>query len=376
MRIGPCGCNRGIACRFYGAQGRWVVNWAIGPAWVAREQTEFPRVWIDEQRDMRSRSRREIVLAGAALLAAPAVLQAAPTRLRIGHGLPPTHPVHPSMQYFADIVRDRTAGALEIAIFPDGQIGQEVNLLAQVQAGKLDFAKVSASVLERTASAYRVFSLPFVFRDHDHWVRVTTNTVGESILASTASIGLVGLTYYDAGARSFYARKPIDHPDDLKGLKIRIQPSPTMVRLMRLFGAQGVEMAWDQVYTALRLGLVDGAENNVSALVVGRHGEVVTHYSKNEHTMVPDVFLISAQRWQSLTPTHQTIMREAAFASFKRMNELWSAFEAENRTTGERMGVTFTQPDKKPFAERAAALAADFANDRPLTDLMRRIADS
>jgi tripartite ATP-independent transporter DctP family solute receptor len=325
---------------------------------------------------MSFRSRREFLLAGVALVAAPAVLRAAPTRLRIGHGLPATHPVHPSMQHFADIVRDRTGGAIEIAIFPDGQIGQEVNLLAQVQAGKLDFAKASASVLERTASAYRAFSLPFVFRDRDHWTRVTTNTVGESILASTASIGLVGLAYYDAGARSFYGKKPIDHPDDLKGLKIRIQPSPIMSRMMRLFGAQGVEMSWDQVYTALRLGLVDGAENNVSALVVGKHGEVVTHYSKNEHTMVPDVFLMSAQRWQSLTPTHQGIVREAASASYDRMNELWSAFEADSRKTAEGMGVTFTQPDKAAFAERAAALAADFANDRPLSDLMRRIAAS
>ncbi len=166
---------------------------------------------------MSIRSRREALLAGIALLATPAVLRAAPTRMRIGHGLPPTHPVHPSMQHFADIVRDRTGGALEIAIFPDGQIGQEANLLAQVQAGKLDFVKASASVLERAASAYRVFSLPFVFRDHAHWTRVTTNSVGESILASTASIGLVGLTYYDAGARSFYGRKAINHPDDLKG---------------------------------------------------------------------------------------------------------------------------------------------------------------
>jgi tripartite ATP-independent transporter DctP family solute receptor len=325
---------------------------------------------------MSIRSRRELLLAGAILLAAPAVLRAAPTRLRIGHGLPATHPVHPSMQLFADNVRDRTNGALEIAIFPDGQIGQEVNLLAQVQAGKLDFVKVSASVLERIASAYRVFSLPFVFRDRDHWARVTTNSVGESILASTASIGLVGLTYFDAGARSFYGKKPIDHPDDLKGLKIRIQPSPTMAKMMRLFGAQGVEMSWDQVYTALRLGLVDGAENNVSALVVGKHGEVVTHYSKNEHTMVPDAFLISAQRWQTLTPAHQAIMREAAAASYAKMNELWSAFEAAARKAAEGMGVTFTQPNKAAFAERTASLAADFANDRPLSDLMRRIAAS
>ena len=325
---------------------------------------------------MLGRSRRKVVLAGLALLAAPAVLRAAPTRLRIGHGLPASHPVHPSMEYFAEVVRDRTGGALEVIIFPDGQIGQEVNLLAQVQAGKLDFVKVSASVLERTALTYRVFNLPFVFRDHDHWLRVTTNAVGDSILASTASIGLVGLTFYDAGARSFYGRKPIDHPDDLKGLKIRIQQSPTMARLMRLFGAQGVEMAWDQVYTALRLKLVDGAENNVSALVVGKHGEVVSHYSFNEHTMVPDVFLISAQRWQSLTPTHQTIMREAARASYQRMNELWGAFETENRTAAERMGVVFTRPDKRPFIQRAEALLADFANDRPLSDLLNRVAAS
>ena len=340
------------------------------PKPLAREPTLF------EQRDMSFRSRRELLLAGAVLVAAPAVLRAQPVRLRIGHGLPVTHPVHPSMQHFADIVRDRTGGAITIGIFPDGQIGQEVNLVAQAQAGKLDFVKASASVLERIASAYRVFSLPFIFRDRDHWARVTSNEVGASILASTASIGLVGLTYYDAGARSFYGRKPIDHPDDLKGLKIRIQPSPTMSRLMRLFGAQGIEMSWDQVYTALRLGLVDGAENNVSALVVGKHGEVVTHYSKNEHTMVPDVFVMSAQSWQALTPAQQTIMREAAAASYARMNELWSKFEADARKAAEAMGVKFTEPDKKAFAERAAALSADFANDRPVSDLMRRIAAS
>lgn len=310
------------------------------------------------------------------MLAAPAVLRAEPTRLRIGHGLPATHPVHPAMQLFADIVRERSGGALEIAIFPDGQIGQEVNLVAQVQAGKLDFVKASASVLERIAQAYRVFSLPFVFRDHQHWMRVATNAVGESILASTASIGLVGLTYYDAGSRSFYGQKPIDHPDDLKGLKIRIQPSPTMVRLMRLFGAQGVEMAWDQVYTALRLGLVDGAENNVTALVVGRHGEVTTHYSFDEHTMVPDVFLVSAERWQSLNRSQQAIMREAARASYERMNELWSAFQAESRAAAEQMGVKFTAPDKTPFAARAAALTAELASDRPLSDLVQRVAAS
>ena len=259
--------------------------------------------------------------------------------MRIGHGLPPTHPVHPSMQHFADIVRDRTGGALEITIFPDGQIGQEANLLAQVQAGKLDFVKVSASVLERIASAYRVFSLPFVFRDHEHWTRVTTNSVGESILASTASIGLVGLTYYDAGARSFYGRKPIDHPDDLKGMKIRIQPSPTMSRLMRLFGAQGVEMAWDQVYTALKLapGRRRGEQRlRASGRPARRGGDAL--FAERAHDgagCVPDerAALAVAERRAS------AIMREAARASYDRMNELWGAFQDENRKAAEKMGV-------------------------------------
>ena len=309
------------------------------------------------------------------MLASPAVLRAAPLQLRIGHGLPIFHPVHGAMVQFADAVRRNSGGEIDIEIFPDGQIGQEVNLLAQVQAGKLDFLKVSASVLEAIAPAYRVLSLPFVFRDRDHWLRVTADAVGEDILASGASIGLVGLTYYDAGSRSFYGRKAIHHPDDLKGMKIRIQPSPTMARLMQVLGAEGVEMGWDQVYTALKLGLVDGAENSVSALIVGRHGEVVTHYSTNEHTMVPDVFLVSTARWQSFTQAQQRIIREAATVSHHHMNTEWLAFEQMNRDVLTRMGVIFVQPDKAAFAEKAAALTADLANGRT-ADLLRRIARS
>ncbi len=331
-------------------------------------------------RGMGNWSRRRVLAIGGAVLAGPVacptVLRAEPLRLRIGHALPVTHPVHPSLQHFVDVVREKSGGAIDIAIFPDGQIGQEVNLLAQLKAGKLDFAKVSASVLERDAPAYRVFSLPFVFRDHAHWQTVTTNGIGDGILASGSSAGLVGLTYYDAGSRSFYGHRPINHPDDLKGLKIRIQPSPTMVQMMRLFGAEGVEMAWDLVFTALSSRLVDGAENSIVALIVGRHGEVVSNYSLDEHTMVPDVFLMSAARWSTVTTVQQTMIREAALASYDRMNVLWADFQTKARVGVERMGVTFTQPDKRPFIERAAPLLAEFANDRPLRDLIGRIAQS
>jgi tripartite ATP-independent transporter DctP family solute receptor len=321
-------------------------------------------------------TRRRALALGGAALACPTVVRAQTLRLRIGHGLPASHPVHAAMQLFADELQARSSGAIAATIYPDGVIGQEVDLLSQARAGKLDFVKASAGVVERIGPAYRVFNLPFVFRDRAHWRTVVESEIGERILASAAPNGLIGLTYYEAGARSFYAKKPIDHPDALKGLKIRVQPSPTMLRLMQLFGAEGVALAWEHVYNALRAGLVDGAENSVGALIVGRHAEVVTHYSFDEHTMVPDVFFCAAARWASFSMPQQQMVREAAAVSYRRMNELWETFEVEMRRKCEARGVTFTYPDKAPFIERASVLRQEFADDAELKALIGRIGQS
>ena len=321
-------------------------------------------------------SRRRLLLTAGLAVACPAVLRAEPLRLRLAHGLPVSHPVHPSMQRFADIVRDRSNGEIEIALFADGQLGQEADLLSQVQAGKLDFLKVSASLLERFHPSYKVLDLPFTFRDKAHWLAVTTNDVGRDILESTKGSGIVGLTYYDAGARSFYGQKPINHPDDLKGLKIRIQPSETMMRLMQLFGAQGVELAWSNIYVALKSGVVDGAENSVAALIVGRHAEVVSHYSFDEHTMIPDVLLVGAGRLDSMAAPQRDIIREAAWASYHYMNTLWTKFEAQSRLQIEAQGVKFVEPDKAPFIARAAPLTGMFAGEEFSRNLLKRIAQS
>jgi tripartite ATP-independent transporter DctP family solute receptor len=321
-------------------------------------------------------SRRRFLLTAGLAMACPAVLRAEPLKMRLAHSLPASHPVHPAMQHFADLARERSQGELDIAIFADGQLGQEIDLLSQVQAGKLDFLKVSASVLERVHPAYKVLNLPFTFRDRAHWLKVTSNEIGSDILASTTSSGLVGLTYYDAGARSFYGQKPINHPDDIKGMKIRIQPSETMVKLMQLLGAEGVELSWSNVYVALKSGLVDGAENSVAALIVGKHAEVATHYSSDEHTMIPDVLLMGAGRMQSLVPKQREIIREAALSSYHHMNGLWSAFEAQARAEVTQMGVTFVQPDKAPFIAKAAPLADIYAGEEASRTLLRRIANS
>ena len=318
-------------------------------------------------------SRRLVLSAGLAI-ACPAVLRAQPVGMRLAHGLPVSHPVHPAMQHFADLVRERSNGEIDITLFADGQLGQESDLLSQVQAGKLDFLKVSASLLERFHPAYKVLNLPFTLRDRAHWQAVTGGEIGREILDTTTPAGLAGLTFYDAGARSFYGQKPIRHPDDLKGLKIRIQRSETMVQLLKLFGAQGVELAWGNVYTALKSGVVDGAENSVAALIVGRHVEVVSHYSLDEHTMIPDVLLAGRARLQAMRPDQQSIIREAAAASYHHMNRLWQEFEAQSRVLIEQRGVSFVTVDKAPFIAAAAPLADLFAGADASRALLRRIA--
>ncbi len=312
--------------------------------------------------------------AGASVLAMPHVARAEASKpWRLAHSLPRFHPVHAAIEFFVGIIKERTSGEVVIDIFADGELGQEVQIVEQARQGRLDIVKASASVIERSSPTFGVFNLPFVFRDQGHWRAVTSGAIGESILASSTGSGLTGLTFYEAGSRSFYAQKPIDHPDDLKGLRIRIQPSPTMMRLMQLLQAQPVQLAWDVTYEALSTGLVDGAENSVVALVVGRHGEVVRYYSFDEHTMVPDVLLVSNRRWDVLSVAQRQIFRDAAALSYARMNELWTPYAAEARRKVEAMGVTFTSPDKRPFIERAAPMTAEFGQDRVMAELVSQI---
>jgi len=158
-----------------------------------------------------------------------------------------------------------------------------------VQSGGLALAKSNAAELEAFEPLYSVFNLPYIFKNEDHYYDVLTSDIGEEILNASKDKGFIGVTSYDAGSRSFYAGKAIKTPDDLKSMKIRVQPSPTAVKMVELLGANPTPIAFGELYTALQQGVVDGAENNESALVDNRHGEVSKFYSYDRHTMIPDV---------------------------------------------------------------------------------------
>jgi len=286
------------------------------------------------------------------------------TVLKLGHGLDTTHPVHLAMERMADRTFEYSDGKLRIDVYPAQQLGTERELLELLQIGSVDITKVSSSVIEGFDPVYKVFSLPFLFLDEEHRYAVWDGEIGRDLLDAGERIRLMGLTYYDAGTRSFYTKEtPIEHPDDLSGLKIRVQESPASIQMVNLLGGSATPISWGEIYTSLQQGIVDGAENNAPSFHLSRHYEVARYYSLNEHTAVPDILFISLSTWNMLTEEQKEIVQRAADESAIYQRELWK--QATNRALEEvkQDGVTIIRPDKDPFIERLQPLWQQFKNE-------------
>ncbi|MBN1482506.1 TRAP transporter substrate-binding protein [candidate division KSB1 bacterium] len=277
--------------------------------------------------------------------------------LKIAHGLNIDHPVHKAMVYLAQQAAEKSDHTLKIDIYPSEQLGTEKECIEQLQMGILSMTKVSSSPLESFVPKIKVFALPFLFRDAEHKWTVLNGPIGKELLVACTPKGFRGLCYYDAGARSFYTvDKPILHPDDLQGLKIRTQQSPMAIDMVNALGGSATPIPWGELYTALQQGVVDGAENNEPSLYTSRHYEVAKHYSLNEHTMVPDVLLISTLQWESLSKQHQDILEQAADESVAYQRILWAEFVQEAMADMTSKGLQVYNPDKTPFMQRAQAM--------------------
>ena len=276
----------------------------------------------------------------------------AATVLKLSHNQDRSHPVHKSMKFMADEVKELTGGEVKIRIYPNGQLGTQRESMELMQNGALQMVKSNASEMESFEAAYGAFNIPYIFKDRDHYYRAMQSDVGEKILASSHDKGFVGLTYYDGGSRNFYANKAINSPADLKGMKIRVQPSPTAVEMIKLMGGSPTPLAYGELYTALQQGVVDGAENNPTALTTSRHGEVAKVYSLDEHTMIPDVLLISSKSWDGLTKDQQKALKKAANDSMMYHKKLWTEMTNEAIDKAKStMGVTFVTVEKQPFID-------------------------
>lgn len=313
-------------------------------------------------------------LAVCAVAATSSFAVSAATTLKLSHNQDRNHPVHKSMQYMADKVKEYTNGELRIRIYPNGQLGTQRESMELLQNGALDIAKSNASEMESFEPAYGAFNIPYIFHDRDHYYRVLNGDVGEKILQASHDKGFVGLTYYDAGARSFYAQKPILSPADLKGMKIRVQPSPTAVEMIKLMGGSPTPLAYGELYTALQQGVVDGAENNPTALTTARHGEVAKVFSQDEHTMIPDVLVISSRVWDKLPEDQQKALKRAAKESMAYHKELWTKLtDKAIKQARDSMGVKFISVEKQPFIDAVKPMHDEALKNPAIADYVRGI---
>jgi tripartite ATP-independent transporter DctP family solute receptor len=277
--------------------------------------------------------------------------------LKLSHGLEPTHPVHKGMVRMSERLRELSGGTVKIEIYPSGQLGSEAENLNQIQNGGLDMAKVSAAPLEGFIPGMTVFSIPYAFRDHDHYWKVLEGPIGQKMLLMGVSKGLHGVCYYDSGSRSFYTvSKPILTLDDLKGQKIRVQNSKTAIEMIKVLGGSPTPLAWGELYTSLQQKAVDGAENNLPSFYTNRHYEVCKYFSMTEHTRIPDILVISEATWKKLPSQVQDWLKQAAEESTVFQRQLWKEDSEKALKECEKMGVEIFHPDLKPFQERAGTM--------------------
>lgn len=296
------------------------------------------------------------------------------TELKLAHGLPTDHPVHEAMEFMAQRASELSDGKLTIDIYPAEQLGSEQQCVELLQIGSLAITKVSAAVMESFVEDYKVFGLPYVFRSKEHAYKVFDGEIGQDLLLSTADKRLRGLCYYDAGSRSFYTvNKPIEHPDDLAGLKIRVMNSVTAVGMVRALGGSATPISWGELYTALQSGVVDGAENNPPSLYTSRHYEVCKYYSLDEHTTIPDVLVISQVVWDKLSDQEKEWIQQAANESAVLQRKLWAESEEESMAEVQKAGVQINRPDKAPFIERVQPFLETYKNNEIIYSYIKRI---
>ncbi len=281
--------------------------------------------------------------------------------LKLGHGLDVIHPVHRAMVYMAEMVKEKSGGKMVVQIFPNEQLGNEKECIESLQLGYLAMTKTSTAAMESFVPKLQVFGVPYLFRDSEHFWAAAKGPAGRELLLEGQDKGLRGLCYYDAGARSFYAKKPINTPDDLKGMKVRVQNSLMSVKMIRAMGGAPTPVSWGELYTALDQGVVDAAENNPPSICSARHYEVCKYYSLDEHTRLPDMLIISTKVWNNLSPEFQQILQESVDESVEYQRKIWAEAEEQDMKTMVDAGLQVSKPDKKPFRESVKSVWDEFA---------------
>lgn len=312
-----------------------------------------------------------LVLGAALSLAA---LPASAQTLRSADIHPDGYPTVEAVKYLGDLMDQRTGGRIKIQVFNNAQLGAEKDTIEQTRFGVIDMNRVNTAPFNNLVPETQVLGLPFLFRSVDHMHKVLDGPIGDEILMAFEPHGLVGLAFYDSGARSFYTTKTAIHSvEDMKGLKLRVQQSDLWIAMMQALGANPTPMAFGEVYSALETGVVDGAENNWPSYESSRHFEVAKHFTLTEHSLAPEVLVISKISWDRLSPDDQKTLRQAAKESVVKMRELWVAREKASEEKVRAAGAEIITLDKAPFIAAMQPVYDKFVTSDAMKSLVERI---
>ena len=314
-----------------------------------------------------------LALGLALLTAMPAVTPA--REFRVADTQPADYPTVQALQYMAQIIEERSAGRHRLHVFHSRQLGEEKETIEQTRIGAIDLNRTNVAPIGSLVPVANVLSLPFLFRSFEHLHRVLDQGIGQEILAQFQPHGFVGLTFYDSGARSIYnSVRPVRSLADMKGLRIRVQQSSLMSDMIKAFGADPVELPYGQVSTGLSTRLIDGAENNWPSYVTTGHYKLASYYTLTEHSMSPEVLVMSRPAWESLSGEDRDIFLEAAAKSNIFMRSLWTSLEERSRQQARAAGNTIiTDFDRKPFEEAMSVIYDKAATDADTQQLINRI---
>ena len=322
-------------------------------------------------------ARRNVLLGGLAASAAtllPGCERRLSGLLTSSDTHPGDYPTVEAVEYMGRLLEERTGGRLGIKVYAGGQLGSETDTLEITSFGGLDFNRVNLAPLNSFEPATIPFSLPFVFESVEHMRRTADGPVGDEVLASLEPHGLIGLCFYDSGARSFYnTRRAIVSPPDMRGLKLRVPASDLYVAMVNALGANAVPIPFGEVYQALAQGVIDGAENNWPSFQSARHYEVASFYSLTEHLLTPEVLVMSKVGWDRLSPPDRELVRAAAKDSVAEMRRLWDQRVEEAQAAILASGVAINEVDKAPFAQLMKPVWDKFVTTPQQKSLVERI---
>lgn len=287
------------------------------------------------------------------------------------------YPTVAAVKHMSELLAQRSNGKYKIKVFNKSALGSEKETLDQVKIGALEMNRVNISALNSICPKTLVPTMPFLFDSIAHMRKSLDGPVGDEILKGCEHEGLVGLAFYDSGARSIYAKKPVKTVADTKGLKIRVQQSDLWVALVTAMGANATPMPASEVYTALKTGLIDAAENNIPSYDGFKHYEAVKYYSRTEHSMAPEVLVISKKVFDKLTPADQALFRAAAKESVIFQRKKWDEQEAKSLDVVTKGGAQIVADvDKASFRAVMAPVYAKFISTPDLQRLVKTVQDN